>query len=147
MNNLDEFIDNLQNEIFEDAKKALGEKGFHRWRNPRFNGKMENPDAYARLKGECGDTMEIYLRFENNRVSNASYFTDGCASSAVSGSFAAELTLGKDPDELTDITAETVLNTIGRLPEEDQHCATLAARTVQEALSNYMTNLRNKKED
>lgn len=147
MNNLDEFIDNLQNEIFEDAKKALGEKGFHRWRNPRFNGKMENPDAYARLKGECGDTMEIYLRFENNRVSDASYFTDGCASSAVSGSFAAELTLGKDPDELTDITAETVLNTIGRLPEEDQHCATLAARTVQEALSNYMTNLRNKEED
>lgn len=145
MNNLDDFINNLQNEIFEDAKKALGEKGFHRWRNPRFNGKMKNPDAYARLKGECGDTMEIYLRFEDNRVSNASYFTDGCASSAVSGSFAAELTLGKDPDELTDITAETVLNTIGRLPEKDRHCATLAARTVQEALSNYMTNLRNKK--
>jgi nitrogen fixation protein NifU and related proteins len=145
MNNLDEFINNLQNEIFEDAKKALGEKGFHRWRNPRFNGKMENPDAYARLKGECGDTMEIYLRFENNRVSKASYFTDGCASSTVSGSFAAELTLGKDPDELTDITAETVLNAIGRLPEEDQHCATLAARTVQEALSNYMSSLLTKK--
>ena len=138
MNNLDEFLNNLQNEIFEDAKQALGEKGFQRWRNPKFNGKMENPDGHACITGECGDTMEIYLKFKNNRVCDASYFTNGCASSAVSGSFAAELTLGKDPDEITSITKETVLNTIGRLPEEDLHCATLAARTVQKALDNYM---------
>ena len=83
--------------------------------------------------------MEIYLKFENNRISNASYFTNGCASSSIAGSFASELTLGRDPDEITDITAETVLNTIGKLPEKDLHCASLAARTVQEALNNYMT--------
>lgn len=102
---------------------------------------MENPDGHARVTGECGDTMEIYLKFENTRVSNTSYFTNGCASSAIAGSFAAELTLGKDPDEITDITGEIVLNTIGKLPEKDLHCATLAARTVQEALNNYMSNL------
>jgi nitrogen fixation NifU-like protein len=133
MSNLDDFIDNLQAEIFEDAKQALGERGFQRWRNPKFNGKMEDPDGYAKVTGECGDTMEFFLKFENNRVSNASYSTNGCASSNVSGSFAAELTIGKDPDRLADITAEDVLNAIGRLPEEDQHCASLAARTVQEA--------------
>ena len=139
MNNLDEFLDNLQNEIFEDAKQALGEKGFQRWRNPKYHGRMENPDGQAKVTGECGDTMEIYLKFKNDRISDASYFTNGCASSAIAGSFAAELTLGKDPDEITDITEETVLNTIGRLPEKDLHCASLAAQTVQEALNNYMT--------
>jgi len=141
MDRLDEFIDNLQHQIFEDAEQALGKKGFDRWRNPKWNGKIDNPDGYARVAGECGDTMEIYLKFENNRVSKASYFTDGCASSMVSGSFAAELTLGRDPDELADITAETVLSAIGRLPEKDLHCATLAARTVQEALTHYMSGL------
>ncbi|MCK5541433.1 MAG: iron-sulfur cluster assembly scaffold protein [Desulfobacterales bacterium] len=141
MDQLDEFVDNLQNQIFEEAKQALGEKGFDRWRNPKWNGKIENPDGYARVIGECGDTMEIFLKFENNRVSKASYFTDGCASSMVSGSFAAELTLGRDPDDLSDITAETVLAAIGRLPKEDQHCASLAARTVQEALTHYMSGL------
>jgi nitrogen fixation NifU-like protein len=139
MNNLDKFLDNLQTEIFEDAKQALGEKGFHRWRNPKFNGKMENPDAQASVTGDCGDTMEIYLKFKKNRVFDACYFTNGCASSAIAGSFAAELTIGRDPDEITDISEKTVLNAIGRLPENDLHCATLAARTVQEALSNYMT--------
>jgi nitrogen fixation NifU-like protein len=144
MDSLDKFLDDLQEQIFDEARQALGEKGFERWRNPRFNGRMANPDGFARVNGECGDTMEIYLKFQDARVSDASYFTDGCASSRISGSFAAELTLGKDPDELTDITADVVLNAIGRLPEEDQHCASLAARTVQEALSNYMKTNRKK---
>ncbi len=141
MNNLDEFIDNLQAEIFEEAKQALGERGFQRWRTPKFKGRMEDPDGYAKVTGECGDTMELFFKFENNRVSNASYSTNGCASSTVSGSFAAELTIGKDPDEIADITAENVLNAIGRLPKEDQHCAGLAARTIQEALTHYMSHL------
>jgi len=35
---------------------------------------------------------------------------------------------------------ETVL-TMDRLTEEDPYCASLAARTVQEALSDYMSGL------
>lgn len=145
MDRLDAFVDNLQKQIFDEAKQALGEKGFDRWRKPQWNGRMENPDGFARVVGECGDTMEIYLKFKNNRVSKASYFTDGCASSMISGSFAAELTIGRNPDELTDITAETVLTAIGKLPEEDLHCTTLAARTVQEALTHYMSGLVKKR--
>ncbi len=145
MNKLDAFIDKLQEDIFDDARQALGERGFDRWRNPKFNGRMEVPHGMARVTGECGDSMEIYLRFKNNHVSEASYYTDGCASSCVAGSFAAELTLGKTPEEITEITAETVLEAIGRLPKEDLHCAGLSARTVQGALDNYMSGLVNKK--
>ncbi|WP_289019055.1 iron-sulfur cluster assembly scaffold protein [Desulfobacter postgatei] len=138
VSNLDAFLDKLQEEIFDEAKQALGERGFDRWRNPKYNGRMENPDGWGRVTGECGDTMEIYLKFKGNRVADASYFTDGCASSMVSGSFAAELTLGKTPEELTDITADQILEAIGRLPDDDLHCTTLAARTIQAALDNYM---------
>ncbi len=141
VDNLDAFLDKLQEDIFDEAKQALGERGFDRWRNPKFNGRMENPDGMGRVTGECGDTMEIYLKFKDNRVSDASYFTDGCASSMVSGSFASELTLGKTPEELTDITADHVLNAIGKLPEEDMHCTTLAARTIQAALDSYMSSV------
>jgi nitrogen fixation NifU-like protein len=138
MNDLDVFLDNLQEEIFDEAKKALGDKGFDRWRHPRFTGRMSAPDGQASVTGDCGDTMEIYLKFKNEKVVAASYFTDGCASSQVAGSFAAELTLGRTPDEITDINADAVLNAIGRLPEKDRHCAGLAAGAVQEALTHYM---------
>lgn len=147
MDNFDNFVNNLQEQIFDEAKDAYGEKGFQRWRNPRFNSIMESPDGHARLTGECGDTIEIFLKFENNRVKDASYFTDGCASSSICGSFAAELAIGKDPDELTDISGDAVLNKIGRLPASDQHCAGLAASTLQEALSSYMTGRRKEKND
>ncbi len=139
MDKLDEFVNNLQEEIFDEAREAYGEKGFNRWRNPKHCGRMEDADTHARITGQCGDTMEIFLKFENDRVKQASYFTDGCASSSLSGSFTAEMALGKDPDHLTDITGDTVLEKIGRLPEEDRHCTFLAAGTLQEALSNYMS--------
>ncbi|MFA6008966.1 MAG: iron-sulfur cluster assembly scaffold protein [Desulfobacteraceae bacterium] len=138
MGSLDDFLDNLQQEIFDEAKEAFGENGFDRWRNPRFQGRMEKPDGCSRVKGQCGDTMEIYLKFENGRVHDASYFTDGCASSGISGSFAAELAIGKDPESLTEITGDVVLQHIGRLPEDDRHCADLAAGAVQAALDDYM---------
>ena len=141
MDKLDIFVNDLQEQIFDEALKAYGEKGFERWRNPRFNGKMKNHDAHAKVTGTCGDTMEIFLKFENNRVKNVSYFTDGCASSSICGSFAAELSIGKNPDELSEITGETVIKTIGGLLKEERHCAFLAAETLQEALSNYMIDV------
>lgn len=142
MNKLDQFIDDLQEQIFDEARQAMGEKGFDRWRKPRFAGKMENPDAHGCVRGTCGDTMEIFFKFENNRVKQGSYYTDGCASSGVSGSFAVELTLGKTVDELADITGEDVLNAIGRLPEGEKHCAFLAAETIQDAVTDYMNSSR-----
>ena len=47
MDKLDIFVNDLQEQIFDEALKAYGEKGFERWRNPRFNGKMKNHDAHA----------------------------------------------------------------------------------------------------
>lgn len=144
MDKLDAFLDDLQERIFDEAREAYGERGFDRWRNPRFHGPMESPDAHGRITGECGDTMQIFLKFENDRVTKASYLTNGCASSGISGSFAAELALGKNPDELAQISGEDVLKAIGRLPEGDRHCAVLAAGTLQEALNNYMIAQRKK---
>ncbi|MFO7964118.1 MAG: iron-sulfur cluster assembly scaffold protein [Desulfobacterales bacterium] len=139
MSDFDDFVNDLQNRIFDEAKRAYGEKGFERWRNPLYNGRIAEPDGYARVTGKCGDTMEIYLKFENNRVKEVSYMTNGCASSSICGSFAAQLSIGKDPDELIEITGEAVIEEIGQLPEEDVHCAYLAAETLQQALSRYMS--------
>ncbi|WP_300669880.1 iron-sulfur cluster assembly scaffold protein [Desulfoluna sp.] len=138
MGDLDTFLDNLQEEIFDEAKASFGEKGYERWRNPRFQGKMESADAFASLTGSCGDTMEIYLKFSGNRVTEASYFTNGCASSSLCGSFASELAIGRDPDELAEITGELILETVGKLPDEDTHCSGLAASTLRDALTCYM---------
>lgn len=134
----DALVEKLQEQIFNETKEAFGETGFQRWRNPLYRGALQKPDAHARITGKCGDTMEIFLKIKNDCVIEASYMTDGCGASTVCGSFAAEIAHGKTPDKLIDITGETILKKIGRFPKENEHCAFLAAETIQEALKNYM---------
>ena len=135
---LDDFLSDLQNHIYEETRRTYGQAAYNRWREPLFMGAMENPDGQGRITGICGDTMRIFLRFENERVREATFLTDGCGSSTVCGSFAAELAIGKTLEELADVTGESILDFIGGLPEEDRHCAFLAAETVRDALDDYM---------
>ena len=137
----DDFVNDLQDQIFEETKAAYGEVAFQRWMKPLYMGRIELADGYGCVTGSCGDTVEIFLRFEKGKVKQATFQTDGCGSSTVCGSFAAELAMGKTPDELTDITGETILEILGGLPEEDRHCAFLAADALQESLHNFMVHL------
>ncbi|SDO73997.1 iron-sulfur cluster assembly scaffold protein [Desulforhopalus singaporensis] len=137
-NELDALVSRIQGEVFQEARNVLGKKGFDRWRNPRFCGPMAQADGYARLKGECGDTMEMYLKIAGERVVDVSYVTDGCSSSSIAGSFAAELATGKDFGEILDMKGSDVLAYIGHFPEQEEHCAHLAVRTLQEALNGYL---------
>ena len=141
---LDGFAKTLQEKIFEDTKNAYGVAAFERWRNPLYQGEIDNPDGYARITGPCNDTMEIFLKFENDRVKEASFKTDGCGSSMVCGSFAAEMALNRTPDELLFVTGQDILEKLGGLPGEEQHCAFLAGETLQEALHDYMTKQQRK---
>ncbi len=134
---LDNFLKELQDQIYDETLRDYGQKAFDRWVDPPCMYPMENPDAQGRIKGSCGDTMNIFLKFREGKVVEASFTTDGCGPSMICGSLAAELAIGKGFEELKKITAETILEAVGGLPEEDQHCASLAANTLQMAHYRY----------
>ena len=136
--NLDDFAQNLQEQIYVETRETYGDVFYDRWLNPLFMGSIKNPDGYTNLTGVCGDTIEIFLKFQKDRITEISFRTDGCGSSIVCGSFAAELSVGKYPDEILEITGEKILEILGGLPKEDEHCAFLAAEALHEASSNYM---------
>lgn len=135
---LDKFVNDLQSEILEDALKDYGQKGFDRWQNPLYMGSLENPDGYGCITGPCGDTMKIFLKFEKGIVHEASFQTDGCGSSMICGSFAAELSLGKESTELLKVSQENIVEMIGSLPEEEQHCALLAANALHQSVESFL---------
>ncbi len=143
-NDLDDFVQDLQGQIYEETRAAYGDVAFERWLNPLYMGTIDNPDGYGCVTGSCGDTIQVFLKFENDQVQEASFLTDGCGASAVCGSFAAELAQGKSPDELVEITGDAILKILGGLPKEDEHCAALAGETLQEALNEYMIKQRPK---
>jgi nitrogen fixation NifU-like protein len=132
------FIEELKKEILEETKRAYGEKAFHRWMKPLYEGALVNPDGYACLRSSCGDSMEFFLKFDGDRVSEASFRTAGCGAGAVCGSYAAERALHKGPGEILEITGESILESLGGLPREEEPVATLAAETLHAALLDFI---------
>ena len=141
------FVARIQNEAIQEAKTALGEKGFERWRNPKFCGEMADPDCYGRIKGVCGDTIEMFVKLEGGKIAAASYRTDGCGSSSVACSFAAELAHGRFAEEVFDLTGGDVLAAIGNFPKAEEHCAYLAVSALQDAINNFLINQTRKTEE
>ncbi|MDH3964280.1 MAG: iron-sulfur cluster assembly scaffold protein, partial [Deltaproteobacteria bacterium] len=137
-NPMDDFVDKLQEQIFEESKETYGEEVFSRWQNPRFMGRMTDASSVGRITGTCGDTMEIYLRIRDEKIQETSFFTDGCGSSVACGSVAAELAIGKEFDEVGLIGGDTILEVLKGLPEEEHHCAYLAAAALQIAIHEWM---------
>ena len=133
----------LQASIMEDARKIYSEKVIERWLNPRNLGKIRKPDGFAKIKGPCGDTMQISFKVKDGRLLKIRFKTDGCASSIAAGSMATELAQGKKLEEAAEISQQMILEALDGLPEESVHCALLASNTLKEAIKNYFDSKKN----
>ncbi len=132
----------LKGKMLKEEEDFFSPSAYERWLNPIYRGSIDNPHGHARLTGKCGETIEISLKFDREHVSQAAFQTDGCAAITVCGSFAAEMAIGKSPEEVLEITGETIMETVGSFPKEEAHCAFLAAETLQEAIDDYMRKQR-----
>jgi len=141
-NKLNDQLDGLQQKIYEQTLEVFGPEVFRRWKEPAYMGRMENPHSTARLTGSCGDSVEIYLKFEKDKVSEATFFSDGCGPSVVCASVACELALGRDIENAASVAGEEILNILSGLPEDKEHCAFLAAKAMQEAVYDYVKRFR-----
>lgn len=136
----DEAMEALQRTIIEDARKVYSQKVIESWLNPKYMGEAESAQGYGKVTGPCGDTVKIFLRIENDKITDARFVTDGCATTIAAGNMACELAIGKTPGQALRITKEVILQELGGLPEESLHCALLASNTLREALTDYLTS-------
>jgi Mrp family chromosome partitioning ATPase len=109
--------------------------------NPRNYGPPAAFNGHSRITGPCGDTMEFWVQARGNTVQNVSFTTDGCRHSKACGSIAACLAEGKTLEEAAIIEQQDILEALGGLPEEDEHCALLAANTLRAACESYVRNI------
>jgi len=130
----------LEESVVQDMRKAYCEEAIDHFLSPRNLGQIESPDGVGRVTGPCGDTMEIYLRVDGGRITNATFWTDGCGPSIASGSMATELIKGNSIVEAQNMSQDSILNALGGLPDESQHCALLAANTFRDAVRDYLSS-------
>jgi len=138
---LDEFekyVNESQEQIIEQARAYYGDTVVAHWLKPNNPYAMEDPDGHAEVKGPCGDTMEIFIRVEDDKIVDASFSTDGCITSIASGSMAVEMAIRRGLLEAKAISPKDILNRLGGLPEASRHCALLASNTLRAAVDEYL---------
>lgn len=130
--------------IMEKITGGLPERVIEYGNEPRNYGTLEKPDGYAKITGPCGDTVEIFLRIQNDKITDVTYTTDGCMTSHAAVSAATVMAKGKAVRECIKVNQRSILEHLGGLPEDSEHCALLAAKTLHKALRNYAVGKKHK---
>ena len=106
--------------------------------NPRNSGEIENADGVGEVgNAKCGDIMKIYLKIDNNVITDVKFETFGCGSAIASSSMATEMVKGKTLEEALSLTNKQVVEALGGLPVHKIHCSVLAEEAIKSAIKDY----------
>ncbi|ADO83523.1 Fe-S cluster assembly scaffold protein NifU [Ilyobacter polytropus] len=115
------------------------EKVMDHFMNPRNVGTIENPDGYGKVGSpSCGDVMEIFLKIENDIITDVKFRTFGCASAIATSSISTEMILNKNVSEALQLTNKAVAEALDGLPPAKMHCSVLAEEGIKAAIEDYM---------
>ena len=106
--------------------------------NPRNMGELEDASGVGTVgNAKCGDIMRIYIKVENDVITDVKFKTFGCGAAIATSSKATELVMGKTLDEALKITNKMVMDALGGLPPVKVHCSVLAEEAIRAALIDY----------
>jgi len=112
--------------------------------NPRNTGDMVNPDGIGHVGNPvCGDIMELYIRVEDNVITDAKFKTFGCGAAIATSSMVTEMVKGKTLNEALKISNKAVAEALGGLPAIKMHCSVLAEEALKSAIDDYLAKKSN----
>ena len=114
------------------------EKVMDHFQNPRNVGEIEDADGVG-TEGNptCGDLMTIYIKVENNVITDVKFKTFGCGAAIATSSMITEMAVGKTIEEALKITRNDVAEELEGLPPVKMHCSNLAADALRAAIADY----------
>lgn len=112
--------------------------------NPRGRHRMEHADV--QLGGGnpgCGDLITMYLKIDDDRVTDVSFEGEGCTISQAGGSIITELVEGMSLDDIKALGTQAMIDEMGAdVVKSRVRCATLALGTVQAAVDHFRNERR-----
>jgi nitrogen fixation NifU-like protein len=126
-------IDKLQEKVLEGYSEKLKRE----FLSPKNVGRLDDSDSWSRVTGLCVDTVEMFLKVENDEIKDIGFLTDGCGFTIVCCSYLTREVKGKSLAEAYQVEPEKIDEYFGGLPEENKHCANLAVATLRAAIDKY----------
>ncbi|MBQ5590635.1 MAG: Fe-S cluster assembly scaffold protein NifU [Clostridia bacterium] len=116
------------------------EKVMDHFANPRNVGEIENADGIGEVgNAKCGDIMKMYIKVDNDVITDVKFKTYGCGSAIATSSIATEMIMGKTISEALELSNKAVVEALGGLPPHKIHCSVLAEQAIKAALADYYT--------
>ena len=114
------------------------EKVMDHFQNPRNVGEIENASGVG-TEGNptCGDLMTIYIKVEDNIITDVKFKTFGCGAAIATSSMITEMAVGKTIEEALKISRNDVADELEGLPPVKMHCSNLAADALRAAIADY----------
>ena len=112
--------------------------------NPRNMGEMEDASGIGTVgNAKCGDIMRIYIKVENDVITDVRFKTFGCGAAIDTSSKATEIVKGMTLEEAEKVTNKMVMEALGGLPPVKVHCSVLAEEALHAAIQDYRERLAN----
>ena len=114
------------------------DKVMEHFSNPRNVGEIDESNGVGEVgNAKCGDIMKIFLKVEDNVITDIGFKTFGCGAAVATSSMATELVKGKTIEEALNITNKAVAEALDGLPVAKMHCSVLAEQAIKAAITDY----------
>ena len=99
---------------------AYSEKVMDHFANPRNVGEIENADGIGEVgNSKCGDIMKMYIKVDNDIITDVKFKTFGCGAAIATSSMATELIKGKSINDALKLTNKAVMELFRTTTKEE----------------------------
>ena len=106
--------------------------------HPRNVGEIPDADGVGQVgNAKCGDIMKMYIKVQDNVITDVKFNTFGCGSAIATSSIATEMIKGKPIEEALKLSNKAVVEALDGLPAHKIHCSVLAEEAVKAAVKDY----------
>ncbi|MHB9130764.1 MAG: Fe-S cluster assembly scaffold protein NifU [Armatimonadota bacterium] len=115
------------------------QKVMEHFSNPRNVGEMPDADGVGTVGNPvCGDVMKMYIKVQDNIITDVRFQTFGCGAAIATSSISTEMIKGKTLEDALQISNKAVAEALDGLPPMKMHCSLLAEEAVRSAIDDYL---------
>jgi len=111
------------------------------FQNPKNVGEILNPDGIGTTcNAACGDIMQMFIRCDGNRISEATFKAFGCGVAIAASLILTQRIKGVTIDEAIEISERISGEILPHLPEDKTLCFKMVANALRQAIEEHKEN-------
>ena len=120
-------------------KSGYSQKAIDYYTNKVNVGKMEDASVGVSYTGDCGDTIKLYLKIDNEMIiRDAKFEAIGCAGAFSACSALTEMIIGLKITQARKIREDDIIDHLEGVPAHKTDCTKLARRCFEKTIHKFL---------